>query len=71
MLLCLKLADGDDASEELLRTVMQEEVRARYSSGRPKMEADQEQLVCLQNSRGHLVALHSANRVILKQRFLC
>lgn len=50
---------------------MQEEVRASYSWGRTKMEPDQEQLVCLQNSRGHLVALHSANMLVLKQGSLC
>lgn len=35
------------------------------------MEPDQEQLVRLQNSRGHRVALHSANLLVLKQGPLC
>lgn len=35
------------------------------------MEPDQEQLVRLQNSGGHRVALHSANLLVLKQGPLC
>lgn len=35
------------------------------------MEPDPEQLVRLQNSRGHRVALHSANLLLLKQGPLC
>lgn len=35
------------------------------------MEPDQEQLVCLQNSRGHRVAPHPANPLVLKQGPLC